>query len=113
MLKKQTLIVSLYGGNYTWFVSCADNSYTYNIGTSESRSLVVNSTGGAGSFILSCAGWCGFNEFTGGVCDNTYNACNDNCGLPYLPSHNCYAGDEVSEVYCLGGSQADACCCVA
>lgn len=105
----ESLIVSLYGGNYTWFVSCVDDSFYANTGTSESRFLIVNSTGGGSAFIMSCAGWCGAEGLSGGYCDNNPNVCNNNCGLPNTPS--CYAGYEISITYCTGGSQADTCCC--
>ena len=107
----QTLIVTLQKGNYTWNINCTDSSSNANTGSSAKWFLRVNSTQEE-SFITSCAGWCGYNGFSGGVCENTISKCQNTCGLPYSSTNNCYAGDDASSQYCLGGPESDTCCCI-
>lgn len=112
----QSLTTSLDRGNYTWYINCTDNSAEQNTNISQKRYLRMNATQGAGgqeAFINSCSGWCGYNGFSNGICDNTISKCEDNCGLPYSSSDDCYAGSAVSLQYCLGGPESDTCCCVA
>lgn len=106
----EVLGVTLQKGNHTWNITCVDDSSNQNEGISETRWLRVNETQ-QGSYVTSCVGWCGFEGLSSGFCTNTPNACDDDCGLPYPPK-SCYAGDEVSDNYCLGGEQANTCCCI-
>lgn len=109
--QSQSLSTALSKGNYTWWVNCTDNSASYNSNVSATRWVRVNSTQDE-SFITSCAGWCGYNGFGNGICENSVNKCDDNCGLPYSSSHDCYAGSSVSDSFCTGGAESDTCCCV-
>ena len=108
----QSLTTSLDRGNYTWYINCTDTSADQNTNISEKRYLRMNSTQGQEVFITSCSGWCGNSGFSNGICDNTISKCDDNCGLPYSGSSNCYAGSTVSTQYCLGGPESDTCCCI-
>lgn len=107
----QSLSTSLAKGNYTWWVNCTDNSALFNTNMSEIRALKINSTEGE-TYITSCQGWCGFNGFSTGICENNIPKCNNNCGLPYSQTRDCYAGTTVSTDYCTGGSESDTCCCI-
>jgi len=109
----ESITMPLFKGNYTWNIDCTDNSFNHNIGYSGTRSLRINISAGESAFIDSCAGWCGWKGLSNGVCENTQSKCADNCGLSYDLSHDCYAGYNVSQTYCLGGSEADTCCCIA
>ena len=108
----ESITIPMFKGNYSWDIDCTDNSTNSNIGYSETRDLRINISAGEDAFIDSCAGWCGWNSLSRGVCENTESKCANNCGLPYNPTRDCYAGDEVSETYCLGGAEADKCCCI-
>ena len=108
----QSLSTSLAKGNYTWWINCTDNSAAQNSNVSQTRAIRVNASQDE-SFIISCLGWCGYNGFSNGVCENSIPKCNNNCGLPYSASHNCYAGSTVSSDFCTGGPESDTCCCVA
>lgn len=107
----QSLTTSLARGNYTWYVNCTDNTVAQNVGQSLMYNLKINASLDE-TYINSCEGWCGYYGFSNGMCDNSIPKCNDNCGLPYSSSHDCYAGENVSGTYCLGGSESDTCCCV-
>ena len=109
----ESLTTPLFKGNYTWNMNCVDDSINNNIGYSETRNLRINLSAGEEAFIDSCAGWCGWQGLSGGICDNSENKCANNCGLPYSGSRDCYAGENVSGTYCLGGAEADTCCCIA
>lgn len=106
-----SITTSLEKGNFTWWINCTDNSAAQNTNISEIRTIRVNATQGE-SFVTSCSGWCGYEGFSVGVCENTVNKCNNNCGMPYSSTHNCYAGSDVSTQYCTGGSESDTCCCI-
>ena len=108
----EDITMPLFKGNYTWNVSCVDTSILANKGASGTRSLRINLSAGEEAFIDSCAGWCGWQGMTGGVCENSVNKCADNCGLPYSSTHDCYAGDDISQQFCTGGTEADTCCCL-
>ncbi|MFH1406372.1 MAG: hypothetical protein ABIG52_04125, partial [Nanoarchaeota archaeon] len=99
--EQEQLSLSLDQGNYTWNVSCKDNSIYRNIGFSSSWWVRVNSTTEE-SFINSCAGLCGYEGYSNGACENNPSKCGEYCPNCYLPE-----GDQ----YCLGGSQSDTCCC--
>lgn len=107
----QSLTTSLSRGNYTWYVNCTDNTALQNMGQSLIYALKINATLDE-TYINSCDGWCGYYGYSEGACENSIPKCNDNCGLPYSSSHDCYAGSNVSQTYCLGGSEADTCCCI-
>ncbi|MBS3125966.1 hypothetical protein J4453_00795, partial [Candidatus Woesearchaeota archaeon] len=107
----EDITMPMFKGNYTWNISCVDTSLLANEGASPTRSLRVNISAGEEAFIDSCAGWCGWQGLSDGVCENAISKCNSGCGLPYSQSDNCYAGSNVSQTYCLGGSEADTCCC--
>ncbi|MBU0456956.1 MAG: hypothetical protein KKD75_02315 [Nanoarchaeota archaeon] len=101
--QQEQLSLSLYQGNYTWNISCKDDSVYRNIGSSaESWWIRVNSTTEE-SFLNSCAGICGYEGYGNGACENNPAKCEDYCPGCYLP-----AGDE----YCIGGPQSDTCCCI-
>lgn len=108
----QSMTIPLFRANYVWQVSCTDSSYNANKGYSEKRNLRVNVTAGEEAFLNSCAGWCGWQSMSSGKCENSEQKCANNCGLPYSPNHNCYAGSSVSLQYCTGGSESDTCCCI-
>ncbi|MEK6817075.1 MAG: class III signal peptide-containing protein [Nanoarchaeota archaeon] len=107
----QSLITSLARGNYTWYVNCTDNTVLQNRGQSLIYGLRINASLDE-TYINSCDGWCGYYGFSEGACENSIPKCNNNCGLPYSANHNCYAGSNVSGTYCLGGPEADTCCCI-
>ncbi|MBI4448042.1 hypothetical protein HY643_03610 [Candidatus Woesearchaeota archaeon] len=107
----QSIIFPLPGGNYTWSINCTDASSLSNVGSSEKWDLRINTTEGAGAYITSCAGFCGFEGLRDGSCNPNQNWCGDNCNLPYSSSHDCYAGDNASQVYCEATGFGDACCC--
>lgn len=108
--QSQSLSTSLSKGNYTWSVNCTDNSLSLNTNISQIRSIRINATLDE-SLINSCSGWCGYNGFSTGICENSVNKCDDNCGMSYSATHDCYAGDSVSTSYCTGGPESDTCCC--
>lgn len=108
----ESMTLPLFRANYTWQISCTDTSYNANEGFSETRKLRVNITAGEEAFIDSCAGWCGVQGLSNGRCDNSEQKCEDNCGLPYSSSHDCYAGISVSLQYCIAGQESKACCCI-
>ena len=99
----ESITLPLMKGNYTWNVSCTDNSYLANVGYSESRRLRINITAGEEAFLDSCAGICGYNGFSNGACENTPSKCSNYCSNCYYPS-----GDQ----YCIGGPETDTCCCI-
>ncbi len=105
----ESITLPLFRANYTWNISCVDNSYLANKGYSETWHLQINISPGEEAFIDSCGGWCGWQGFGNGLCSQSPNKCANNCGLPYSPS--CYAGNDVSAQYCVAGSQAPSCCC--
>ncbi|MFH1636825.1 MAG: class III signal peptide-containing protein [Candidatus Woesearchaeota archaeon] len=107
----QSISTTLPKGNHTWYINCTDNSPDLNLGKSAVRAIRINATYDE-AFVNSCAGWCGWEGFSTGVCDNNVNKCANNCGLPYSGTSNCYAGADVSEEFCTGGSESDTCCCV-
>jgi len=98
----EILSLSLDKGNHTWNISCKDDSIYRNEGFSERWWLRVNATTEE-SFLDSCAGLCGYEGYSGGACENNPAKCGDYCADCHLPE-----GDQ----YCLGGPQADTCCCV-
>lgn len=100
--EQEQLSLSLNKGNYTWNISCMDNSIYRNEGFSEVWWVRVNSTTEE-SFLNSCAGLCGYEGYGDGACENNPAKCGDYCPDCYLPS-----GDQ----YCIGGPQSDTCCCV-
>ena len=99
----ETITIPLFKGNYTWNISCIDNSSNANKGYSETRVIRVNITAGEEAFLDSCAGVCGYNGFSNGACENTPSKCNNYCDDCYYPE-----GDQ----YCVGGPEADTCCCI-
>ncbi len=108
----ESITLPMFKANYTWFISCTDNSSMGNTGHSEERFLRINITAGEEAFIDSCAGWCGWEGLSDGTCENNIPLCGSGCGLPYSDSNDCYAGENVSSEYCTGGAEADTCCCV-
>lgn len=99
--EQQIISTTLERGNYTWNISCTDSSIYQNKGYSKNRWLRVNTTAEE-LFITSCAGLCGFEGYSGGLCRQEAPKCQQN-GEVYFP-----AGD----IYCIeSGAQADACCC--
>lgn len=106
----ESITIPLFRADYVWQVSCKDSSYNANTGYSDKRNLRVNVTAGEEAFVNSCAGWCGWQGMSNGLCAQTPSKCDNNCGLPNSPS--CYAGSSVSAQYCIAGSQANTCCCV-
>ncbi|MBW2989812.1 hypothetical protein KY358_05855 [Candidatus Woesearchaeota archaeon] len=100
----ETIAMPLFKGNYTWNISCVDNSYNANEGYSETLALRVNITAGEEAFLDSCAGICGYNGYSDGVCENNPTKCRT------LYCLDCYfsGGDQ----YCIGGSESDTCCCI-
>lgn len=98
----QSLSLTLDQGNYTWNVSCMDSSIYSNAGISETWQLRVNKTSEE-AFISSCAGYCGFQGFSNGICRQEEPKCRQNNEIYVLE------GDK----YCVeAGAQANACCCV-
>ncbi len=98
---EQIISLTLEKGNHTWYVSCTDESIYANIGVSETRWLRVNTTTEE-AFLTSCAGVCGYNGYSNGICRQEHTKCTQN-GETYSSE-----GDE----FCTGGSQSDTCCCV-
>ncbi|MBU0460443.1 MAG: hypothetical protein KKH52_04600 [Nanoarchaeota archaeon] len=98
----ESLSLTLNQGNYTWNISCEDDSVYRNLGLSESWWLRVNSTTEE-AFLTSCAGVCGYEGYSNGVCENNVAKCGEYCPGCYYPE-----GDQ----FCTGGSQSDTCCCV-
>ncbi|MFH0798253.1 MAG: hypothetical protein V1906_02465 [Candidatus Woesearchaeota archaeon] len=107
----QSLTTSLAKGNYTWYVNCTDNTAMQNAGQSLIYALWINASMDE-TYINSCGGWCEYFGFTDGICENNVAKCSYNCGLPYSATSTCYAGSNVSQTYCQGGSEADTCCCL-
>jgi hypothetical protein len=98
-------------GIFLWNVFCVDDSCTHNQGVSGYRTLNVSKTFFE-AFLTSCAGHCGLVwNMNGGDCNPNPNFCQDNCGLPYNPNHDCYAGLNASLEYCQRQGFGDACCC--
>ncbi len=102
-------------GMFIWNVFCIDSNCRQNKGISEDRVLNVSKTFYE-AFLTSCAGWCGFNGYpNGGICDNNQNKCQKTCSPPlgFDPTYTCWAGDTVSDLYCLpSGTESDECCCL-
>lgn len=102
-------------GMFIWNVFCIDSNCRQNKGISEDRVINVSKTFYE-AFLTSCAGWCGFNGYVnGGVCDNNKNKCLETCSPPlgFDPTYTCWAGDVVSDQYCLpSGTESDECCCL-
>ncbi|MFC1730250.1 hypothetical protein ACFL6I_07915 [candidate division KSB1 bacterium] len=109
---EEEIILALSKANYTWNIACTDNSQNSNVGYSETRWLRVNISEGGGAYVSSCAGWCGLEGLSDGTCENNIAKCGIDCGLPYNSKNTCYAGDEVSAQYCIGGAESDTCCCI-
>ncbi|MFC1755074.1 hypothetical protein ACFL96_17055 [Thermoproteota archaeon] len=109
---EESIDVPLFKGNYTWKIGCTDDSFDANTGYSDTRALRVNVSAGGSAYISSCAGWCGWEGFHGGMCENNLAKCGSGCGLPYNSRNDCYGGDNASDLYCTGGAEADTCCCV-
>ncbi|MFO8016012.1 MAG: hypothetical protein R6U32_02825 [Candidatus Woesearchaeota archaeon] len=108
----ESITLPLFRANYTWQISCIDDSYSANEGYSGLRNLNINITAGEEAFVNSCAGWCGWEGLSEGTCENNIPKCGSGCGLPYSDSNDCYAGDSTSSEYCTGGAEADTCCCI-
>ena len=79
-----------------------DKKYKINPGTID-RISAFKEFVGEEAFLDSCAGICGYNGFSDGACENTPSKCNNYCADCYYPSGN---------EYCIGGPEADTCCCI-
>jgi hypothetical protein len=99
--QQEIISLTLEKGNYSWNVSCIDDSIYANQGTSETRTLIINSTTDE-SFITSCAGQCGWDGFSDGICRQSQPKC--------AQEGETYSAD--GSIFCTGGSQSDTCCCV-
>ncbi|HLC74361.1 MAG TPA: hypothetical protein VJH88_00725 [Candidatus Nanoarchaeia archaeon] len=97
----ELISLSLEQGNHTWNISCKDNSIYLNEGFSQTRWLRINSTSEE-SYIISCAGQCGFEGYSNGICRQSPSKCTQN-GETHSST-----GDQ----YCTGGAQSNTCCCV-
>ena len=100
-MSQQNFTLTLDQGNYTWNISCDDDSIYRNLNISETRWLRVN-TSSETVVITSCAGQCWFENYQNGICRQEPPKCNQNNEV-YLAS-----GDK----YCTGGAQSDTCCCM-
>jgi uncharacterized protein (UPF0333 family) len=98
--QNETISMGLEQGNYTWNVSCVDDSINQNIGLSETWFLRVNRTLEE-AFIESCPGQCGLSGFQGGLCRQSPSKCTQSNQFHHPP------GDQ----YCTSGAQSDTCCC--
>jgi len=97
----ESLSLNLGKGNHTWNISCKDNSIYRNEGGSDTWWLRINMSTEE-SFITSCAGECGSEGYSNGVCRQNPSKCTSE-NEDYIPE-----GDQ----YCTGGPQSDTCCCV-
>jgi len=97
---RQNITMSFDKGNFTWNMTCVDNSVYFNTGVSETRNLRVNVSAET-TVITSCAGRCWSEGYSDGVCRQEQPKCDQN-GEIYVSS---------GDVYCTGGSQSDTCCC--
>lgn len=97
---QQSIAVSLDKGNHTWNISCTDASIYANKGISENWWLRVNSTTQE-TFITSCAGACGYEGYSDGICRQEPPKCLQNNEVNLISADH----------YCTGGSQSDTCCC--
>src|SRR3989344_624390 len=97
----EIISLSLEQGNHTWNISCKDASIYLNEGISQTRWLRINSSS-EDTYIISCAGQCGFEGYGDGVCRQSPSKCTQN-GETHSPT-----GDQ----YCTGGAQSNTCCCV-
>lgn len=88
-------------GNYKWNVNCTDTLGRQS--SSTQRNLKINQT-----LILAsdCETSCNLLGLSSGSCQSSVSSCNNNCGLGYNLTYDCYAGDEASS-YCT-----DVCCCL-
>lgn len=103
------LSVYLPVGNFSWWVNCTDSSAAQNINMSEVRTLKVSAITG---IVSSCAEYCANSGLNNGTCADNIIDCNNNCGLAYSQSDDCYAGTSASLSYCTGGPSVDTCCCL-
>ena len=99
----ESVSLPLFKANYTWNVSCVDDSYYANEGYSETWHLVINITAGEEAFLDSCSGVCGYNGYSDGVCQNNIAKCSTYCPDCYMPDGN---------QFCTGGPETDTCCCI-
>lgn len=96
----ESVTLPLFKANYTWNVSCVDNSYNANTGYSETWRFVVNITPGEEAFLNSCAGYCGYiGNYSGGDCvQNCGGACEGTC-------------EPGGKEWCTIGPPTPECCC--
>jgi uncharacterized protein (UPF0333 family) len=97
----ETIVMPLFKANYTWNISCTDSSFNSNVGTSETRFLIINTTAGEEAFLDSCAGYCGLNGYIDGLCRQNSGKCNDYIGGTWESG-----GDQYCPV-----QTGDFCCC--
>ena len=95
------ITLPLFMGNYTWNVSCVDDSYNANTGYSDTWHLRINITPGEEAFLDSCAGYCGYIGYIDGVCRQNAQKCSEYVGGTWESG-----GDEHCTV-----ETGDFCCC--
>ncbi len=94
----ESITLPLFKGNYTWNVSCVDDSYSANEGYSKTWNIRINATAGEDAFLNSCTGYCGVLYYSSGDCVQN---CGGSC------SGTCEAGGDT---YCPGEPTPKCCC---
>ncbi len=106
----EELMLPLFKANYTWNISCIDDSYSANEGYSENRNLRVNVSVGEG-YVFSCASYCGSLSYSGG-------SCVQNCGGGQCPApkRQCEPQTGEDNYWCVKEdpqTPTPKCCCIA
>jgi hypothetical protein len=96
------IILPLFKANYTWNVSCVDDSYSANEGYSETWKVRVNMSAGEG-YIFSCASYCGSLGHSGGDCRQNPGKCTSDGYVKHV---------EEGNVWCTTGPPTPDCCCL-
>jgi len=97
----ESITLPLFKANYTWNVSCVDDSQIANEGYSDTYHLTINISAGEEAFIDSCAGYCGYNGYMDGICRQNAQKCDDYTGGTW---------ESGGDTYCTVQT-GDFCCC--
>jgi hypothetical protein len=96
----ETIALPLFRGNYTWNISCADDSYNANEGYSETWNIRINISAGEDAFLDSCAGYCGYNGHMDGICRQNAGKCNDYTGGVWESEGDQYCPTQTGDFCC-------------
>ena len=101
----EEITLPLFKANYTWNVSCVDNSHNANQGNSDTWYLVLNISAGEEAFIDSCAGYCGYNGYVDGICRQNSQKCREYTGGTWESGGDKYCPTQTGDFCCCTQQQ--------